>query len=282
MTINLNASNVNVSNTSGLNVSTVITVSNNITLSFDKIIAGNVYINPTRISVGQSSINSSVINVPTLTLGGISFNGSTPIPYTGTGGIMNTQFFTAGSSTWINPKCDPCNPIKNCLSGNEQVFVMVWGSGGLGDGGGGACALGSFKLNELSNQSITVASAGQNVNSSFNNKLIAGSGGSYNGGGGGLFASAVGCAASNGGGPLGGTTSFANSTLGGGRGYANSTNGGSSIFGGGGASGTCGTGGSSIFGGPGFGCFNGKSVASPLCGAGSSRGDGQIRVWVIK
>jgi hypothetical protein len=222
------------------NKMTKLTVANsNInTISTSTITSGVVSINASHIVVGDCIISPESIFVPTLLIGGVLYTGSS-------GGITNVQIFTA-NGTWTKP---------SGLSGDEQVFVMMWGGGGGGQsgagGGGGACVIGTYVASALnSTETVTVGNGGISTvtggTSTFKTLNAYGGGGSPSqddGGGGGGWFSAGGSTVSGvtGGAPLGGAISSSgvkggDSTFGGGGGPvfsdSNGGNGGWSIFGG--------------------------------------------------
>lgn len=279
-------------------------------------------INTSAWNLGNSSVNSSLIVIPSLTVGGIAFGGGT-----GNGGIINNQFFTA-NGTWSKPAG---------LSGNEQVLIMMWGGGGgsFGNGtvavggGGGGCLVGVFPVSQcnascnvyvgLGGTGATTAGTstqGQNTtfwaNSSISLNVCGGGGGWANattifaGGGGGLLS--MGAAPSGTGGtggePLGGTPSNTGiSSIYGGAGGSNKNSpfkGGTAIFGGGGGSGA-GGGGASIYGGGGGADSGGTGRGVSIFGGNGGQGSvgvspggggggfgafngarGEVRVWVIR
>lgn len=269
-------------------------------------------INTSSLVFGNSSVDLFSIIIPTLTLGGQTFNGTVGA------GVVNTQFFTA-NGTWTNPN----NALG--LTGNEQVFIMMWGGGGGGNtnlgGGGGACHISTFLISEVGNTAtITVGSAGA-VGVAGGNSVFAPTGtaltrsayggGTANtgtsgqsGGGGGLLGPGI---LGTGGEPLGGAFIVGgggDSTYGGGGGTSQTTvlaGGGSSIFGGGASGGAKGGApGNSIYGGGG-GCNNFSGVSTTTFGGpggnstissaipggggganGHSGARGEVRVWVIK
>lgn len=263
-----------------------------------KLANDNPIINTSTLVIGNSSINSTLITIPSLTVGSFSFSGSA------NGGIVNTQIFTA-NGTWTKP---------SALSGNEQVFIMAWGAGGSGfggaySGGGGACVIGTCFVSEIdSTVSVTVGSGvnnapgGNSIFASTNKNLIATGGGVANsskgGGGGGLLGVAT--SISVGGDPLGGSPS----EFGGGHGANNApgNNGSNSIFGGGGGGLWQGLGGKTIYGGGGggntsstltsvFGGLGAQGSTQPTTPGGGGQGfgaglaagaRGEVRVWVIK
>ena len=151
----LTVTNTNVSNTitaSSVNIGGF-AVTNTIAI-------GNATINTSQIAVGSSYVNTTSVSIPQLTIGGVSWTGGA---LGSVGGIVNTQIFTA-NGTWTNP-------IANSslgLSGNEQVFIMMWGGGGGSNstassrgGGGGACVIGAFNLSSASNTcAVTVGPGG--------------------------------------------------------------------------------------------------------------------------
>jgi hypothetical protein len=291
--------NTNISNS--LNTSTL-TV-NGYSIANTLTVGANVSVNSSQVTVGSVTVNSTVIATPDLFISGVSvFNGSI------FAGIVNTQIFTA-NGTWTKPAG---------LSGNEQVFIMMWG-GGAGSntsqgqgGGGGACLV----INLLASQcnatcNVYVASGGtagvSGQTSVFwtnsTSSISAYGGGTANvntpGGGGGVFSLGL---IANGGGPLGGISTVANSTFGGGYGKqdgggdgvgisiygggggSRSGNGGISIYGGGGGSNN-GTVGTSVFGGNGGN--NTVAATAPGGGGGGTSTNapgarGEVRVWVIK
>jgi hypothetical protein len=261
-------------------------------------IGTNNMMNSTSLSVGNSTINSTAIDTPSLII-----NGQVLFPGSGSGGIVNAQFFTA-SGTWTKP---------SGLTGNETVFMMLWGAGGggagaaSGAGSGGACLIGSARVSDLTSTcAVTVGTsaalvAGGNssivINSS--STAIACGGGKYNDGGGGGVLGVANTTA--GGRPLGGTSASTISTYGGGANGALQGVGGNTIFGGGGAGkGAAGRGGQSIFGGSG-GCKDPALTISVMGGNGGNQGfaasapgggapesgtaqpgaRGEVRVWII-
>ena len=267
------------------------------------------------INIGSTSVNSSVIKVPSFYISGTPIGG-----VSGYAAIVNTQIFTA-NGTWTNPYNDVTNPIQSSLSGNEQVFIMMWGAGGngsttstYGGGGGGACAIGTYRLADLASSVTTIvgiANGGSTSGSSVFSSLIAyaGTNGTAAGGGGGGLMGTSGT--STGGVPLGGATGSTPgvSTFGGGGGQSTSgtgSSGGYSIFGGGGGGSNFHAGGGSIFGaagGAGSGGGQGTSIFGGaggdydndangvVPGGGGSGGNlgyagsgarGEVRVWVIK
>ena len=293
------ASNVNSTNSFVANT----LISNGLPIS-DTITVGNVNINSTALTVGNSSITPTNIKVDSLVLGGVVYGGFGPF-----GAIVNTQIFTA-NGTWTNPYNDAGNPIQSSLSGNEQVLVMMWGGGGGNatnyGGGGGACGIITYRISDLgSTVSITVGVGGSNApvtnggNSVFGNFTVYGGAGSYSGGGGGLMGTGntIGGGAPLGGvlGNPGGTSTFGGgggallsgavpgSSIFGGGGGTYDTSGANSIYGGGGG-GTLGAGGTSIFGGKG----GNNSISASVPGGGGaintaqSGARGEVRVWVFK
>jgi len=120
---NLIVANVNISNT----LVTQSLTANGLSIDSD-ITVGVVEVNSSQITVGSSFINSTAISVPQLTLGGIAWAGSGG-SFPGFGAIVNTQIFTA-NGTWTNPTAN----ASLGLTGNEQVFIMMWGGGGGGSG----------------------------------------------------------------------------------------------------------------------------------------------------
>jgi len=216
-----------------------------------------------------SIITANSISVPTLTLGGLTWNG---INFPGgMGGIVNTQYVTT-TGNWINPLNDVTNPIQPLLTGNEQVLVMLWGAGGgastnggyINCGGGGAFAMGTYKLSDLpSAVYVTVGTGGADGGHGF------GGDGGYSqffgngnilyayGGGGGVEASTSGTSGAGGGLISAASTNTAGGPLGGAV-ATSGVNGGDSTFGGGGSAwantnGNYGNAGSSVYGGGGGG-----------------------------
>lgn len=261
---NSNVSNAIVTDNLSINGASVAAPLYNIDVGFFQVNSSQLSINSTVVA------NSSSLDVLSLVLNGTAYTGGL-LPF-GTGGVVNTQIFTA-NGTWTNPYYE-----QSGLNGNETVFVMLWGGGGGGfgvtngrGGGGGSCVIGNFKLSTIIDFTLPVIvglGGGAGVaggTSSFGNNLTsvalsayggAGSTGTTAGtagGGGGLFAVGSG---GNGGGPLGGTgggsLATTSSTFGGG-GAANTLfgNGGFSIFGGAGGTASTGTGGDSVYGGGG-------------------------------
>ena len=254
---------------------------------------------------GSSSIYNNTISpasmiIPSAINGGINFSGIN-------GGIINTQIFTA-NGTWIKPEG---------LTGKEQVLIMMWGAGGAGRGGGGACFIGTTPSLALTN-TCEVSVGGQGDLGYGNNSFFVcnstatfyayGGGanaGTANGAGGGGWVSAG--DNSIGGQPMGGDKANSGirafSVYGGGV-PGNTTAGfligGASIFGGGGsATSASGGRGNSIFGGAGGGVAttlaSGYSViggdASVIPGGGATGGAGgntaqhgargEVRVWIL-
>ena len=220
--------------------------------------------------MGSVIVTPLAVSTPSLFMNGVGFDGVRA-------GIVNAQFFTA-NGTWTKP---------SGLTGNELVFVMMWGGGGGGSangttqqagGGGGSCSIGMFPVNTVTDTvAVTVGlpgaagtggvqgGTGSNstfvVNTSVTFRAHGGSGGRANGtlqvagGGGGLFS--PGLTTGVGGAPLGGAhAASGNSTFGGGGGGQGSgaASAGISIFGGGGGNwGGTNFGGASIYGGGGGG-----------------------------
>lgn len=213
--------------------------------------------------------------------------------------ILDYQVFT-GSGVWNKP---------SVLTGNELVFVQLWGGGGAGGGtanastpqagggGGGAYVEGYFRASVLSASimatvgasvigvSSTAGSTGKT--SDFGSILTAWGGGggdvrttngnSAGAGGGGWVGAGAGAGAGNGGGP-GGATSSASilSAQGGGAGGPGGTAGTFGYYGGGGGGGGGGAGADSFFGGGGGGGGGGaaagisRSLQGGAGGAGGS------------
>lgn len=268
------------------NVNVVNTVTGQLTVGTTRISEslniGNVNFTPSSVTVGAVVINSTAISSPSLVVGGIQYAGGL------FSGVIDYQEFTA-NGTWYNPFANAS--ANSTLTGNEQVFMMLWGGGGgsaangtvrYDGGGGGACKIFTGRLNTFTNTcAVTIglggagvsgvqasAGAGDNtvfvINSSANVIAYGGMGGSSladrGGGGGGTNARPP--VGGNGGDPLGSSnsaTAAADSTFGGGGGGAN---GGASVFGGGGGGwgGTLYSGGDSIFGGGGGAGLSGISV----------------------
>lgn len=233
---------------------------------------------------GTSVVNSSLITLPGLIVGGGSlFVGSI-------GGIVNTQIFTA-NGTWTNPN----NTLS--LSGNEQVFVMMWAGGGGGanstsspGGGGGACMLGTYLVSEVGNTATITVGPGGTTGTTGGNSIFTPSGTAktltaYGGGnanslnlvgGGGGGSLGVGNDVGTGGELLGGANGAPGGTStfgGGGGGNTNPAGGGSSVFGGGGggrALTLLATGGSNIYGGGGGSGNNGGFGTSVFGGQGGN------------
>lgn len=217
------------------------------------------------------------------------------------GGAIDYQAFTA-SGTWNKP---------SGLTGDEMVFIQVWGGGGgggqnttskYGGGGGGAYMETKLPLSSLgSSESVTVGAAVGGATagnpSSFGSWITAygggaGSTGSNSAGGGGVFSAGSNAGSGTsfvgaGGAPLGGATAGIASNFGGGAGGAGNTTtkGGNSVYGGGGGGsahtgGAGGAGGDSIYGGGGGGGggtsagAGGTSLMGGNGGAGSSSGAG--------
>lgn len=258
------------------------------------VIGSNTSLSANIVTVGNSSINTTSISTQSLVLRGIPYAPTNPGSQFG--GIINYQEFGA-NGTWNNPYA---NSTQNTyMTGNETVFIMLWGGGGGGangggniGGGGGGCSIAQVPISYFTNTCEVIvglgsapgvtANAANGGNSSFavNSSVTFtayGGQGAYKtpslagGGGGGAF-SVVGSAAGAGGGPLGGAAggSGGDSTYGGGGGATNLSpySGGRSIFGGGGGGAGVSHLGSSIYGGGGgsntaatASVFGGKSVS---------------------
>lgn len=268
---------------------------------------GNPIINTGATSgvvLGNSSVTFQTVTVPAITVGGVMFGAPA--------GVINTQFFSA-NGFWTKPPN---------LTGDEQVLLMIWGTGGgavsgansIGGGGGGSCLIGSYPASFFVNSCIIQFGGsiqffpGANTTSA-NNSIVftVPTGGSANasfaGGGGGILGGFALNGSGDGGKPLGGLTGSPGGDSefgGGGGGITSSSGGGSSIFGGGGGGGLTGNGGNSIYGGGGgsnsgiigtsvFGGNGGNnSISATNPGGGGAKGagvsitQGAIRVWVIK
>lgn len=226
-----------------------------------------------------------------------TFSGNATTTFSGgLAGINNYTDFTT-SGTWT----PPAN-----ITGNEEVYVQVWGGGGgggnctssastcgSGGGGGGGYTEGHFPLSILgSSVSVTVASSvtasTTGNNSSFGSFLTAYGGGAGStqgnagaggggGGGGNTSAGGYGVTSTGGvGGGFGGGAASSNSSTGfGGAGGSNSAGGLASVYGGGSGAGNTGsnssTGGTSIYGGGGGASGN---AAGGVSNVGGSGGDG--------
>lgn len=211
------------------------------------------------------------------------------------------QAFTSGG-TWTKP---------TGLTGNENVYVQVWGGGGAGGGvpsagnvgggggGGGAFIDASFKAADLGSTvtvtigaavSGTTTSGGAGNTSSFGTLAVSGGGGgavgvnntdSGAGGGGGIYTAGSSSTSSTGGAggdPVGGAAATNSAGFGGGGGGGTGgTGGGKSVYGGGGG-GSCGSGSSGTVGGAsikgGGGGGGGGSSSSGAAGASMLGGAG--------
>ena len=288
----LTVSNASVTNTT---TGSTLSFSNN---SIDTGIAlGSVTVNTSQLTIGSSIVNTTAVSVPLLTLGGVGFSGSL-------GGIINYQEFTA-NGTWYNPYANAS--VNAAMTGNETVFVMMWGGGGggytagtgSGGGGGGACVIFNSRLSDIANtSSITVgpggvrgATGGNTVFVINSSSTITAYGGGFgtgtiSGGGGGWYGIGIDGSTGVGGGPLGGNSSVISSTFGGsyggasvsysifggagGGGGSTSTNLNQTIYGGGGGAGgaaTIATANGTVFGGRGG---NTSSSALAPGGGGNS------------
>lgn len=240
-------------------------------------------INTSAIAIGSQVVNSSLITIPLLSIGGSGFGGGL------LGGVVNTQIFTS-NGTWTKP---------TGLTGNEQVIFQLWGAGGnafadtsswsdpdspvtvsysqIEAGGGGAYFSGHRLLSDLSSSiPVTVGQSG-GASSAFGGYSVSGGGnasaGSPGGGATGVLSPWGGGTGAeyfepnNAGAPFTPTVSAGTSSIwGGGGGSCSGTSGGSSILGY-----NIATGGSAT-----------TNFGNPAFVSASVGFRGEVRVWVIR
>ena len=200
----------------------------------------------------------------------------------------NYQVFTA-SGTWTKP---------SGLSGNEIVFVQLWGAGGggggcanatssgAGGGGGGAYTEAKFRASDLSSTvTVTLGSGGAGgvglANGSAGGNSTFGSYLTAYGGGGGSLASGTNTAGGGGGGNSSAGVTANNTTTGGDGGGINGSTGtagagAGNSFGGAAGGGNNQAGGSSTHGGGGGGSGGGSGVGGSGYFGGAGGGGGGI------